>query len=114
MAEGVDTYIAEILVEFKMLLGYEIEVIAVIPYKHFEERRKRRSQERYRNILGAIDDIIYTGEEYTSTALFIRNKYMVDNANLVLAVYDNVKNGGTYNTLKYARSIGKDIIIEEI
>ena len=40
----------------------------------------------------------------------LRNKYMVDNSDLLLAVW-NGKKGGTANTVKYARKKEKEVVI---
>ena len=40
-----------------------------------------------------------------------RNRYMVDHSALLIAVYDGRKTGGTYYTVKYAKSLDKDIRI---
>ena len=115
MAEGVDTYIVEILLMLKMHYGYSnISIQAVIPFREFCARWSQSSRDRYYMLLGLVDRVITMSETYDERAIFMRNKYMVDNSDMVLAVYDNIKNGGTYNTLMYARSIGKDVRVEEI
>lgn len=38
-----------------------------------------------------------------------RNRYMVDHADLVLAIWNGEEKGGTWNTIEYARSRGKPI-----
>lgn len=38
-----------------------------------------------------------------------RNEYMVDNSDIVIAVWDGTK-GGTYNCVKYAQKLEKKII----
>ena len=42
----------------------------------------------------------------------IRNRYMVDRSTRVEAFYDFRGSGGTYNTIKYARSVGRDITVQ--
>ena len=39
----------------------------------------------------------------------LRNQYMVDNSDLVLAIWNGKESGGTWNTIKYARKQGKKI-----
>lgn len=39
-----------------------------------------------------------------------RNCWMVDHANLLLAVWDGNKNGGTYHAVRYAERKGMDIV----
>ena len=41
----------------------------------------------------------------------IRNRWMVDNSDLVLAVFDGKKEGGTWNCVKYAKSKNKEIVV---
>lgn len=54
---------------------------------------------------------IYTaGQEYNKQNYFIRDKYMVDQSDVLLAVWDGIEFGGTYNTIKYAKEQGKKII----
>ena len=55
------------------------------------------------------DRILYTQKEYSKDCYFIRDKYLVDNCDILLAVWDGKPNGGTYWTIKYANSINKPI-----
>jgi len=41
----------------------------------------------------------------------LRNQYMVDKSTSVRAFYDGRQSGGTYNTIQYARSQGKPVLI---
>lgn len=43
-----------------------------------------------------------------------RDRYMVDHSDVVLAVWDGVEQGGTWDTIEYARSKGKQIIYLEV
>ncbi len=38
------------------------------------------------------------------------NKYMIDKSSVVVAIWDGRASGETYNTVKYAKSIGKGSI----
>ena len=49
-------------------------------------------------------------EEYTRGCMQKRNKYMVDNSQYVIAVWDGSKSG-TFNTLKYARKLKRNIMV---
>ncbi|WP_075823985.1 SLOG family protein [Clostridium perfringens] len=77
---------------------------------------------RYQEHKKLADRVVYVDEleqyrfdkvsigEYHSAKMQIRNKFMVDNSDLVIAVWDKSK-GGTYNCVKYAEKLGKKIII---
>ena len=46
---------------------------------------------------------------YTPECMMRRNRYMVDNAGTVLAVF-NGSPGGTFNSLRYAVGLGRKIV----
>ena len=83
---------------------------------------KQEDKDRYEHQVSKADVLTYVDEtegymrtttpqgRYNPQKLQIRNEYMVDNADVVIAVWDGVKRGGTYNCVKYANSIGKKII----
>jgi len=48
--------------------------------------------------------------EYHPAKMMIRNKYMVNNSDIVIAVWNGSK-GGTANAVNYAKKQGKEIII---
>lgn len=55
--------------------------------------------------------VIYCSEKYNGPKTYIdRDEYMVDCSNVLLAVWDGVKEGGTWQTIKYAMQCGKEII----
>lgn len=67
----------------------------------------------YKMMYKLADEIIYVDQIYKSDniyqALDFRNHYMVDNSDYIIAVWDGVKNGGTYNCIKYAKLKNKMI-----
>ena len=68
-------------------------------------------QERYYHLLDEADMITTISHEYTRSCMFLRNRYLVDNADLLLAAYDG-QPGGTAMTVGYAREM--DIPIQTI
>lgn len=52
----------------------------------------------------------YFFDEYDKRSYFIRDKAMVDDSDIVLAVYDGNPVGGTHITIEYAKQQGKEII----
>ena len=48
-------------------------------------------------------------KEYSPGCMMKRNRYMVDNAQLIIACYDG-KTGGTLNTLRYALEKGVQVL----
>jgi len=54
-------------------------------------------------------DIVPVGD-YHPAKMQLRNRYMVDNSNIAIAVWNGSK-GGTANCVNYANKLGKEIII---
>lgn len=88
---------------------YKIE--AAVPFKGQESKWFAASQREYRRMLDNSDEVtIVSPGCYSAAKMDIRNKYMVDKADLVIGVC--CKNtGGTANCLKYAKSKHKDICV---
>lgn len=98
MALGVDQIFARV-VEAK-----GIPLICCFPY------RKSGFSRDEQKILDAAKDVRFISEDYSRRAYWIRDKYMVDNCDLLLAVWDGVKDGGTWITIEYAQKVEKPII----
>lgn len=92
----------------------KIPVTMAIPFLGQENKWYQSDRERYRYTLyrtkeqGGIVKIICDGE-YSSEKMQIRNEWMVDHCNAVLALWDG-SFGGTGNCIKYANKQKKKII----
>ena len=64
-----------------------------------------QEQERYQAILAKADRVNLLSERYYDGCLLARNRYMVDLATHLIAVYDGQK-GGTKYTVDYAKKKG--------
>lgn len=61
------------------------------------------------SIYDNVNKITYvSNKEYTSSCMQLRNEYMVDNCDLVLAFWDGTP-GGTANCKRYADKVGKPV-----
>ena len=66
--------------------------------------------ERYYNIAAKCDKETMLQREYTPDCMDKRNRYMVDHADYILAVWNGCPSG-TGNTVRYAHKKGKSIIV---
>ncbi len=109
MALGVDTIAAMACIDLKES-GFDIELIACIPFLGQESVWPAESRYQYYSLLDKCDDkVIVCKGGYASYKMQERNRYMVDNSDLVLAVW-NGSNGGTANCIRYAEEKNKEII----
>ena len=101
MALGIDMLCAEIILKLKKK-HTNIKLECAIPCKSQTEKWKKESIDRYNKILSLADKITYTSNSnYYNGCMQKRNQYMIDNSNLLIAVF-NGSNGGTKQTIEYA------------
>lgn len=105
MAVGIDMYAAECVLRLKWKYP-EITIEAAIPCRGQEKKWSKSQQEKYNHILSMCDRVTYLQDEYTKNCMMKRNMYMVDKADILLAVWDE-SSGGTGNTVNYALSLKK-------
>jgi uncharacterized phage-like protein YoqJ len=104
MALGIDTLFANIAIEGNMKL------ICAIPCIGQESRWPQKSKDKYNEILSKAYEIVrVTTDEYTHSCMQKRNKWMVNNCDILIAVWDGTP-GGTANCVNYAMDVGKHII----
>ena len=108
MAMGVDMWAAEIVIEEKKNYP-EIKLICASPYPGFERNRCLADRMKYNWVLSNADYVINISEKYTRFCFQIRNMWMVDRSDKVIAVY-NGSRGGTHNTVKYAEKKNINIV----
>jgi uncharacterized phage-like protein YoqJ len=83
-----------------------------VPFKGQESMWPLRSQKRYDGYLTKAQEVIIISEgKYEAWKMEIRNRYLVDNCDMVLACYDDSQKGGTGNCVRYAQSKNKEIKI---
>ncbi len=106
MALGYDQYFAFVALK----LG--IPLIAAVPFVGQEKMWPEASQRKYNKLLGqAAEVVVVSTGEYSAHKMQVRNKFLCDNCDLLLACYNGEPNGGTFNCLNYAKNISKKIII---
>lgn len=114
MAMGADMICAEITLSLKNLYPY-IQLECAVPNHAFTESWRDEEARKYSGILTRADEITFVSSSrvYSKRDLMLRNIYMVDSSELVIAVYIDGESGGTKNTIDYARSKNKEVIIIE-
>ncbi len=108
MALGADTDFAETIIQLKE--QYKIKLLCALPCKNQCLKWNSSDIMRYKNVLKKADEIEVISQQYTSTCMYERNKFMVDNSNIVLAIWNGNKKGGTWQTINYAKSKQKQIV----
>lgn len=107
-ALGVDMWAAEILLHLQKEKCPEIHVIVAIPFEGYDQKWGRDEQERMLKIRDCSETVIVCHRSGSDSYL-TRNRYMVDRADCLLAVYDfdhPLPRSGTAMTIRYAQKMG--------
>ena len=111
MTRGVDIWAAEIVLRLRSE-GEQIRLIAACAFRGMEERWDTEWQERYRSILLSANGVYYIGERPGTASFLKRDRWMVDHASRLIAVYCGVP-GGTRETIEYAKAEGIEVVVTE-
>lgn len=103
MAKGFDLLALQCLVDLKRKFKFTVE--ACIPYAGQENAFSAEEKKRYRELLSWCDEKTVLFEEYRNGCFLIRNRYMVDCADELLA-YCVKQTGGTAFTVHCAEKKG--------
>jgi uncharacterized phage-like protein YoqJ len=83
-------------------INLNIPFIAAIPFKGYENMWQDKSKKYFYLLLSKAKEVKYICDgDYSPDKMQIRNKWMVDNSDLILSMYNGDKSGGTYNCIKY-------------
>jgi len=104
LALGFDQYAAFICTKLK------IPYIAAIPFKNQDAVWSDPQKKIYKSLLSkSYQQVIVSEGDYAAYKMQLRNQYIVDNSDIMIACYDG-KPGGTNNCVNYAKSKNKQII----
>lgn len=106
MAIGFDMLAAELILKIKETRN--IKLVACVPCPAQEKYFSPEDKKRYGEIIARCDEVRVLNDHYYRGCMQMRDRYMVDNASLVIA-YRRVNEGGTHYTVKYAAENGKKI-----
>lgn len=105
-ADGTDLVFAAKVAELKQE-NLELKLEAAIPYR----KRLYNSNKQLQGLLWQCNEIRVHSKDYSSDCFMKRNRYMVSVYQRVIAVYDGRESGGTFATMRFARSLGKEITV---
>ena len=108
VALGVDIWAAELVLQLRDQFAITLE--CAIPCLSQDARWNARDRERYRTVLARANTQTVLQPAYSPDCFDRRNRYMVDHSQLVIAIWSGAA-GGTANTVAYARSLGRQLVV---
>lgn len=111
MARGCDHYFAEAVLELRSRHS-DVTLEAAIPCEEQAVRWKEQERQRHAELVAQCDLETVVQRHYDPHCMRRRNRYMVDRAARLIAVYDGMM-GGTMYTIHYAMQRGVDVVMVE-
>ena len=109
MAMGTDILCGEIVLEEKRQ-GRKVELVCAVPFEGQADRWGSRWKLRHQALIEGADRVEVLCPGYRRDCFHIRNRYMVDHADAVIAVFGG-GSGGTSYTVAYARKKHRELLI---
>lgn len=103
-ALGFDQSLAWAAVELK------IPFVIALPFPDMDNKWPEQSRKEFKMLLDRAVEVVILHKEYSNKAYYDRDKYMVDNCDLLMGLHNSSVEGGTAITMQYAKSIKKEIV----
>lgn len=110
MAEGADTWAALAVLALRKE-NPTLKLHCALPCEGQADKWMASARELYSSILNQADSITYVNREYSKNCMLKRNRYMVNHASCLLAIYNGEWRGGTAMTVRYAQKLGREVIV---
>lgn len=107
MALGADLVFAQAVLELKRD-GYDIRLHCAIPCQNQTNNWSREYAALYQRILDHADRVKVLANSYSPAVMQARNRYMVDAADIVIAVWNGTPSGAV-NCIRYAQKKDKPV-----
>ena len=110
MAEATDTWSALSVLALRKEKP-ALKLHCILPCKEQADKWTASSRDLYYSILEQADSIVYVSRTYHKNCMLDRNRFLIEHASTVLAVYNGIRRSGTGATVNYARKMGREIIV---
>ena len=112
MAIGADLLFAKAVLELKKECApYPVKFHAVIPCFDHDAKWWEADRAAFLEITEQADEVIYVSKTpYFNGCMAKRNRYLIDTCDELMAVFDG-QQGGTMQTINYAKQKGKRIMM---
>ena len=112
MAEGVDLWCGEIVLELMNQFQPALKIIPVVPYYAQPSSMSERNKKRYHRIMEIAEERYLVSRQYTKSCFMQRNRFLVDSSDALIAVMvKGHERTGTGQTYRYAQKMKKKIFL---
>lgn len=105
MASGADIMFGKLIIQLKQL-GYDIKLHCVLPCKDYN-----KSHPDYEFLRENSDTFEYLSKNFYKGCDNARDEKMVADCDILIALWDGIKAGGVWSTIRKAEKYNKEIIL---
>ena len=109
MCDGADLEFAEAVIKAKKIKP-EISLEAAIPFRD----RLNTENQKFHELLDQCDKQTFTSEEFFKGCYRVRNSYIVEKSDAIIAVFDGRKRSGTSQTIELALRENRELKLIDI
>lgn len=92
--------------------GKVITLIGAMPFPSQSSRWPQPTRDHWNDVCQLCNEVVSVSTDpYHPSKMQIRNEWMVDRADYVIAVWDGISTGGTQNCMNYAKSKSKPVLL---
>ena len=110
-ARGSDIFCGELVLLLRPRVQADLQLVCVTPFPQQADGWSSAWRRRYDALLQNADRVVQLCDRYAPGCYFERNRYLVEHADALLAVYDGRSRGGTAHTVRYARHQKKEVVV---
>lgn len=113
-ALGADQDFLQAALSVRQHTEQDIAVVAALPFVGFGSNWSDDDQDWLDLLLAQCHTYYVSGPGYAAWKLMARNQWMLARSSHVVAVWDGVETGGTWNTIRIAKEMGLSLDIIEV
>jgi len=111
LAIGVDMLAAECVALTRTFVETPITLTGAMPFPSQPSKWPQQTKDHFQHVCSLCNKVIAVSPDpYHPSKMQIRNEWMVDHSNYVIAIWNGVEKGGTWNCISYARSTNKPVL----
>jgi len=110
-AIGADVLFAEVIIDLRDNYGYPITLGIAKPFPSQSSKWSPPTATRYNNVLHSANWVhTVAPDPYSARKMQLRNEWMVNRAGIILALWNGIHAGGTWNCIEYANNLGRVVL----
>jgi uncharacterized phage-like protein YoqJ len=112
LAIGVDMLGAETVALCRCFGGPEVELIGAMPFPAQSSKWPTPTRNHFDDVCKLCNEVVVISRgEYHPSKMQLRNIWMVNESDYVIAIWDGISKGGTLNCIKYAQEQKKPVLL---